>query len=247
MFLLFLCWGSFLNVVSYRIIRGISVVTPRSFCPHCNTQLRWFDLIPLLSWLILGGKCRSCHAPISFLYPFIELLTAFLLMALVIQVPLNYFFTYFIFFSALIVTIRTDIETMLISRTMTVALIPVGVVCSAFSLLPINMVESLLGCILGYFFLYVIAKTFYYFTGTQGMGQGDLDLIALIGSFTGPIGSWMALTIGSCTGSLIGIFYILIYQKSRMAKIPFGPFLALGALFFVLFQTYIISLLFPFS
>ena len=222
------------------------MVTPRSFCPECATQLQWFDLIPLLSWLFLAGKCRSCRAPISFLYPFIELITAFLLMALVIRVPLNYFFAYFIFFSALIVTIRTDIETMLISRTMTVALIPVGVLCSAFSLLPITMIESLLGCIFGYFFLYVVAKTFYYFTGTQGMGQGDLDLIALIGAFTGPVGSWMALTIGSCIGSLIGIFYILVYKKSRMAKIPFGPFLALGALFFVLFQASILPLLFPF-
>jgi prepilin signal peptidase PulO-like enzyme (type II secretory pathway) len=110
-----LCWGSFLNVVAYRILHKKSIVKPRSQCPHCNHSLAWLDLIPVLSWVYLKGRCRYCGQPISTLYPFIEILTTLVMTLLVIMAPTRYVPAYFILFSALIVTIRSDIETMLIS------------------------------------------------------------------------------------------------------------------------------------
>ena len=193
----------------------------------------------------MRGKCRSCNAPISVLYPFIELLTAMLLSLVVVYVPLHYFFSYFIFFSALIVTIRSDLETMLISRFVTLALVPLGFIFSAFGLLPLTLNESILGCFFGYGMLYSIALIFFAFTKRRGIGQGDLELLALIGSFTGILGCWVSLLIGSIMGSLVSFIYIAInpQQDIRTLKIPFGPFLAFGAITFVLMQPTIVRIM----
>src|SRR5690606_13178057 len=114
--ILFLCWGSFLNVVGYRLIAGYSIIRPRSFCPHCSQQLAIRDLIPVVSWLMLRGRCRTCNKPISFLYPLIEVITALIFLGLYFFIDPHYWVSYGLLFSALIVTIRTDAETMLISR-----------------------------------------------------------------------------------------------------------------------------------
>ena len=241
----FLCWGSFLNVLAYRLIRGKSIVTPRSACPHCHNLIVWYDNIPVLSWLFLKGKCRNCDQPISWLYPFIEILTTIVLSLLYLYIPTHYFFAYFIFFSALIVTIRSDIETMLISRYVTIFLIPIGLIMSSCNLLPILVGESICGAIFGYFFLFIINSIFKYLRNIDGIGQGDYDLLALIGSFTGIMGCWISITIGSMLGSLWGIIMIVLSPRTnttqylRNTKIPFGPFLALGAIFFTFMQGYI--------
>jgi leader peptidase (prepilin peptidase)/N-methyltransferase len=175
--------------------------------------------------------------PISFLYPFIELLTAITMSMLLSLIDMHYFFAYFIFFSALIITIRTDLETMMISRFMTLFLVPFGILCSMLGLLPISPVESIIGALLGYSILYCIAFLFYRRTGKEGIGQGDLDLLSFIGSCTGIYGCWISLLIGSVLGSLVGIIYILISKANKKnIKIPFGPFLSLGAICFVLYQ-----------
>lgn len=141
-----------MNVLAYRLIRGKSIITPRSFCPSCGNQLEWYDLIPVISWMLLRGRCRICKVPILVLYPFIEVLTAGVLALLFVRVPAYYLPTYFIFFSALIVTIRSDLETMLISRFVTMFLVPIGVFASFIGLLPISLIESVLGFFLGYGF-----------------------------------------------------------------------------------------------
>ncbi len=240
-----LCWGSFLNALSYRLIRNKSIITPRSQCPECHHQLAWYDLIPVFSWIMLGGKCRYCHKPISLLYPFIELLTVGVMLPLLYLVPLHYIPAYFLFFSALIVTIRSDLESMLISRFVTLFLIPCGVMLSFFNLLPISYLDSMLGVLLGYGFLFGMAKLFKALTGKEGMGQGDLELLAFIGSFTGVFGCWFSVLVGSVFGSVIGVIYALLIAKNRNVRIPFGPFLAFGAIVYVLFQDYFISYLFP--
>jgi len=175
------------------------------------------------------------------LYPFIELLTTVLLSLLYVYVPTHYFFAYFIFFSALIVTIRTDIETMLISRFVTLFLIPFGFLLTIFNLLPINLTESVIGTITGYLFLLIISTLFEKITGKTGIGQGDLDLLAFIGAFTGIAGCWASLTIGSIFGSLFGIIYLFLLNYPRDTKIPFGPFLAFGAISFVLLHDFIFT------
>lgn len=240
LFLLFLVWGSFLNVVAYRLIKGQSLIFPRSSCITCHQPIAWFDNIPVISWFFLLGTCRNCHQKISILYPFIELFTAISLTALWHIAPPVYFFSYFIFFSALIVSIRSDLETMLISRIVTINLIPITLLLTLFGLLPISPVASMLGALFGYFILFFVARAFNYLTGKDGMGQGDLDLLAFIGAFLGPLGSWFSLLVGSLTGSIIGIVYLLMTQKERSVKIPFGPFLALGAIGYVLFYKKII-------
>ncbi len=243
----FLCWGSFLNVLAYRLIKHQSIITPRSSCPHCSTLIVWYDNIPVLSWLLLGGKCRNCRQHISLLYPFIELFTAITLSLLYITIPIHYFFAYFIFFSALIVTIRSDLETMLISRFVTIFLVPLGCVLSAYGLLPLSLRESISGAMFGYFFLLSINYIFRLLRNQNGIGEGDFDLMLFIGSFTGILGCWISITLGSMIGSLYGISTIFLSQNSHSlhnTKIPFGPFLAFGALLFVLAQKQILFQLF---
>lgn len=157
-----------------------------------------------------------------------------------IVIPHHYFLAYFIFFSALIVTIRSDIETMLISRFVTVFLIPLGLIFAATGLLPINIVSSMLGAMLGYGFLYGIERLSRAVTGKEGIGQGDLELLAFIGAFIGPLGCWISLLFGSLLGSFIGIAYLGSSMK-RDSKIPFGPFLAWGAIVYVFFQNQIVT------
>ena len=153
--------------------------------------------------------------------------------------PSQYFFAYFVFFSALVVTIRSDLETLLISRFMTLFLIPFALLFSLFDLLPIGIAESIMGTGLGYFFLFAVAHIFQRLTGKSGIGQGDLDLLACIGSFTGIVGCWISLLIGSVIGSVAGLTYLMMFKQKLDVKIPFGPFLATGAIIFVLYQPYI--------
>jgi leader peptidase (prepilin peptidase)/N-methyltransferase len=162
---------------------------------------------------------------------------------LVILVPYHYFFGYFIFFSALIVTIRTDLEYMLISRFVSLFLAPVGIVLSAADMLPLTAWESFMGACIGYGLLLLIAKLFYAVAQKEGLGLGDVDLMACIGAFTGSYGCWMSLLLGSLMGSVIGIGYMVMTRKDRSLKIPFGPFLAMGAIVFVLFRESIIQFL----
>jgi len=232
-----------LNVVAYRLINNTSIILPRSHCVSCKHTLNCFDLIPVFSWLFLGGKCRYCTAPISLLYPLIEVLTAVLAVALYHYISTDYFFSYALFFSALIVSIRTDLEYMLISRLASLCLIPVGIGLSTIGLLPISVMQSVTGAAFGYTLLWCTAKIFAVLTKKEGIGEGDFDLLAMIGSFTGILGAWMSLTIGSISGSLLGIAYILITKKGSNAKIPFGPFLALGAIIYVLYNQMIVTFL----
>jgi len=232
------------------LIKSQSIITPRSSCPHCSVIIAWYDNIPVFSWLFLCGKCRNCQQPISLLYPFIELFTAVALSLLYILIPLHYFFAYFIFFSALIVTIRSDIETMLISRFATIFLVPFMCGMSAYGLLPLSLLESIAGATFGYFFLFTINRIFKYLRNVDGIGEGDFDLILLIGSCTGMLGCWISITIGSIFGSLYGLSSLFLSKHNpsfehslQNTKIPFGPFLAIGAILFTLSQKQIFSYL----
>ncbi len=241
--ILFLCLGSFLNSIAYRLVHPKHPRSPRSCCPACHQVIAWYDLIPVISWLWLRGSCRRCAKTISWLFPFIEILTAVVFVALVYHVPFLYLLGYSILFAALIISIRTDLETMLISRFATLFLAPIGFAFSFVGLLPISLSQSLWGAIFGYLILWSIAKIFYLLTGKQGMGEGDYDLLALIGSFTGVVGVWLSLLLGSIVGSVIGMLMIAVKGKKQMAQpIPFGPFLAGGAIVYVLFQSQIVQL-----
>jgi len=165
-----LCWGSFLNVVGYRLIKNKTLLG-RSACPACDHQLAWYDLIPVFSYIALQGKCRYCSARISPLYPIIELVTPLSFVAGYYLIDSSYHFAFFIFFSALIVTIRSDLEHMLISQWVTLALIPLGVFFSFADMIPIYPLNSILGSAIGYFIPWAIGMLFYLITKKRRHGR----------------------------------------------------------------------------
>jgi leader peptidase (prepilin peptidase)/N-methyltransferase len=227
-------------MLGYRLVHDRPLLTKRSQCTHCDTIIAWYDNIPVISWILLRGTCRTCHQPISLLYPAIELLTVCAIYGVYTRVDPHYFIAYFIFVSALIVTVRSDLETMLISRIVTLYAIPVGFICSWLGLLPMSLTDSLVGTLFGYSIFWLIATLFQRITGKQGMGQGDSELLAFIGSFTGIIGCWATILISSITGSLVGILLLTLGKHGINTKLPFGPFLALGAFCYILWQQEII-------
>jgi leader peptidase (prepilin peptidase) / N-methyltransferase len=195
-----------------------------------------YDLIPLISWVTLQGRCRSCNHPISLLFPFIELITVGIGSLLFYHIDPLYRITYFIFFSGLIITIRTDLEKFLILRLATLWLIPLGLFFSLRGLLPIDFLDSFLGTLFGYSILASISWLFYRLRGIKGLGEGDPELLALIGAFTGIVGCWSTLVIGSLLGSCVGICLLISGKATRTTYLPFGPFLALSAIFYVVYQ-----------
>ncbi len=236
-----LCWGSFLNMLGYRLVQDASLLTARSFCPSCKKTIAWYDLVPVLSWLILKRRCRWCFQPISFLYPFIELCSLFLFTYLYTLyssglLSLETSCTYILFLSALLVTIRSDTEYLLISSFATLYLIPCAFLASAAGYLPITLTESVLAAFLGYAFLWFIAKAFYLVRKKEGIGEGDFGLLAMIGSFTGIHGVLQAVTLGSCLGTILGICYLIIWPSEEEPRLPFGLFLSLGACIYLLCQ-----------
>lgn len=149
---------------------------------------------------------------------------------------------YFIFFSALWITVYTDLTHMLISRFVSLYLAPIGIIFACTNLLPLHPVESIIAVCFGYVLLWIANKLFFIYKGHDGLGQGDLELIACIGAFTGILGCWCTLLFGSLAGTIIGCLYMLLHKKS-VKILPFGPFLAFGASTFVVYQTEILTYL----
>lgn len=234
-FLVGACWGSFLNVVACRLLISASL-TGRSRCPQCRTSISWFDLIPVVSFCVLGGRCRSCHARISWLYPCIELVTALVFVLIALRAPMHFWPAYLLFFSALIVTVRTDIESYAVLRMCSLYLAPVGCLLAAVHLLPIPLISSFLGAGLGYGFLWLVAQAYRAATGVTGMGDGDMELLACIGAFLGVRSLVPTVLVASLTATALSLVLMACGRANRHTRIPFGPFLAVGALVvFVLF------------
>jgi leader peptidase (prepilin peptidase)/N-methyltransferase len=168
-------------------------------------------------------------------------MSAILLTLLTLKVPLLYLPAFIFFFSALLISVRTDLETMLISRFVTLFIIPLGFIFSYLNLLPLTILDSVLGALFGYGILALIALIFRHLTSKEGLGQGDIELLAFIGSFTGIAGCWIALFLGSLTGSIAGSIHMTI---TKTKKIPFGPFLALGAIAYVLLKEHLLKIMF---
>jgi len=249
-FFIGICWGSFLNVVGYRLIHGLSVFYPLySQCTSCKHKLVLFDLIPLFSWFRLKGYCRYCQEPISFLYPLIECITGVVSVLLYIYIPYDspYFIFAAFFCSALIVIIRSDLEMMLISQWTTIFLVPLAFLATLCMHLPISFFESIVGACSGYAFLYCISFFYRYCKSTEGIGQGDIDMLCLIGAFLGPIGWWLTLIIASFSGTIVAGYLMISSSKNNIVnlKIPFGPFLAFGSLVTLFWQQWLIALFMP--
>ncbi len=224
-----LCIGSFLNVVIHRLPRRASVVRPGSRCTGCGYELTWYDNIPVVSWALLRGRCRKCHAPISVRYPIVELLTmgVFLLhwwvfgwtLLLAVRV---------LFASGLIALFAIDLEHHLLPDKITLPGIAVGLILSI--IVPPGIVDAILGAILGWVVLWGIGEAYFRYSGQEGMGGGDVKMLAMIGAFLGWKLVLVTLVLSSVTGALIGMAVIAARRGDMKYALPYGTFLAAAAL-----------------
>ncbi len=235
------CIGSFLNVCIWRLPESKSIVTPASKCPRCNTPIRFYDNIPIISYIFLKGKCRTCREPISIRYPLVEFLTGLVAMATTIKFGISVeSLIYFIFIAALIVTTFIDIDHQIIPDSISLPGIPIGVL-SCLAIDSLQFKDSLLGVLIGGGILFIIAWSYHFFTGKEGMGGGDIKLLAMIGAFTGWKGVLFTIFVSSLTGTIIGVTLMLLARKNLKFAVPFGPFLAIGAVLYVFFGPELIS------
>ena len=223
-----LCIGSFLNVCAYRLPLGESVVHPRSRCTSCGRMLTWFDNLPVLSWVVLGGRCRTCKSPVSWMYPAVEIVTALVFVVTYLTYGLTPLSLVRVTFGcALIVLFVTDLQHKILPNVITLPGIVVGFACSL--LLPPGWVSSLIGLIVGGGFLLAIAEAYYRVRGQEGLGMGDVKLLAMIGAFLGWKLVLLTLVFASFTGSLVGGVMIASGRGGMKYALPFGTFLAVGA------------------
>lgn len=226
--------GSFLNVCIYRIPRGDSVIRPSSHCPACNQPISFFDNIPLISYLLLRGKCRRCHTHISFRYPLVEFLSAILSLGLFLKFGLSpHLFVYLILAWSLLAITFIDLDTRTIPDIITLPGIILGFFAS-FLILQVKYWQLVLGILLGGGILYMVAFLYYALTKKEGMGGGDIKLMAMIGAFLGYKSVLPVIFLASLIGTLVGIIIMIGWRKDRRYAIPFGPFLALGTLMYIL-------------
>ena len=227
--------GSFLNVCIYRLPRGESIVWPSSHCPSCGNVIEFYDNIPLLSYLWLIGRCRACRSRISIQYPIVETVNAVGYFAILWTFGLNWTTVFYaMLFSALLVVTGTDLTHRIIPNVVTLPGIVLGLVGAA-TVLPVGLINALLGVAIGGGILWALAWASPYLFGKEGMGGGDIKLLAMIGAFLGWKPALLTIMIGSLVGSMIGISLIALRFMKRDDYIPFGPFLVLGALLSMFF------------
>jgi len=226
--------GSFLNVAIYRMPRGESVVAPRSHCTSCERVIPWYDNLPVLSWLLLRGRCRGCGQPFSVRYPIVEALTAVILLGLSLQFGwgLGLAFAFYFACSLLVVT-YIDFDHRIIPDRITLPGIAVGLLLALVA--PAEMrwqsVQSwAIGTLVGGGILWAVAWGYALATGREGMGGGDIKLLAMIGAFLGWQGVLLSLLMASFIGSIVGVGWMVARGADSKLAIPFGPFLSLGAL-----------------
>ena len=221
--------GSFLNVCISRLPKEESIVFPGSHCPQCQKPIRYYDNIPLLSYLLLGRKCRHCGAPISFQYPLVEGITGLSSLLLFIHFgPSWSYLIYFAFVAALIAITVIDLYHQIIPDVISLPGIGVGLLASL--ILPeITFLNSLSGTLLGGGSLFLVATVYQWLFKREGMGGGDVKLLAMIGAFLGWKAVILTIFLSSLIGSMTGIVLILIKGKDFKYAIPFGPFLSVGA------------------
>lgn len=226
--LLGFCIGSFLNVCIYRLPRGESLAWPGSRCTSCGRALSWFENIPVVSWVVLGGRCRSCRTAISPLYPIVELLTAMTLVGVYWLYGLTALGALRALFAcSLIVLFVTDLQHKILPNVITLPGIVIGFISSLF--LPPGWFDSLIGIVVGAGTLFAISEAYYRLRGQEGMGMGDVKLLGMIGAFLGWKLVLLTLVFASFTGSLVGGAFIVSGRGNMQYALPFGTFLAVGA------------------
>jgi leader peptidase (prepilin peptidase)/N-methyltransferase len=221
--------GSFLNVCIYRLPRDLSVVFPASHCPECAHVLRWYHNVPVLSWLLLGRRCGFCRAPIHWRYPVVELANAGLWMLHGAMLPWDALLVVRIAFaSTLLVLFFTDLDCRILPNELTVGGTVAGVIAAVF--LPPGLQASLLGVLLGGGVLWATGAAYERLRGVEGMGMGDVKMLAMIGAVLGWPLMILTLVASSIAGGLVGAVMLALRADARTTALPFGSFLAPAAL-----------------
>ncbi|HEY7172265.1 MAG TPA: prepilin peptidase [Vicinamibacterales bacterium] len=220
--------GSFLNVCIYRLPLGKSIVWPGSACPGCKRELAWYENIPIVSYAVLGGRCRSCRVRISPRYPIVEAITAAMFAgALWYYGPTALFASRILFGCALIVLFAIDLEHQLLPNVITLPGIVIGFVFSLIT--DPGWLDSLIGIALGGGVLWAIAEGYYRIRREEGLGMGDVKMLAMVGAFIGWQLTLVTLMMASFAGSIVGLLLIASRRGSMKYALPFGTFLAMGA------------------
>lgn len=220
--------GSFLNVCIYRLPRGLSVVTPPSSCPACGTPIRWYQNVPVLSWLALRGRCASCRAPISARYPIVEALTGIVFLVHVLVIGLDALLPIRLAFAAaMIVLFAIDLEHQILPDAITLPGIALGLAASV--VLPPGWVSSLIGVLLGGGLPWALAEIYVRVRGVEGLGFGDVKMLAMIGAVLGWPLMLLTLLAASLAGTIVGGALIAAGRGGRQLRLPFGTFLAVAA------------------
>lgn len=235
------CVGSFLNVCIYRLPAYESIIRPASHCPACNTPIKFYDNIPILSYMILRGRCRQCRTSISFRYVCVEIITGLCALSTLLKYGLSLqALLVFLFISALIVITYIDLDHKIIPNRITLPGIPICLAASlSFPDLPFK--DAVLGLLAGGGSLYLIAWGYKAITRKDGMGGGDIKLLAMIGAMIGWKGVVFTIYLASVLGTAIGLPLMYLKKKNMKYAIPFGPFLSIGSIVYIFFGTEIIN------
>ena len=257
-FLFGLIVGSFLNVCILRIPADKSIVLPASSCTKCGKAIAPYDNIPVLSWIFLGGKCRNCKTKISAMYPAVELLTGILfLVCYVVFGPTVDALKWAVFAGLLVVLTITDLRERILPDEVNFFGLGAGLLLSFFTKsldgtslwmankwfdfpppqVALSFADAALGALAGSGLLWIVAEGYFRIRGREGMGLGDVKMMAAVGAFLGLKRTMMTVLVGSLLGSVIGIFLIAVSKKGRDYELPFGTFLGAGALLVVFFGT----------
>ena len=238
--------GSFLNVCIHRIPRGQSITRPRSSCPHCQHSIRPWENIPVFSYLILRAKCSQCGEGISWVYPTVELVTGLSFYLLFLKYGFHTpVFVNMVFFGLLLILTFVDLFERILPNVLTLGGAVFGFLVSPFQSgeffypfrfldLPDVMwtqyVDSVIGILVGGGFLWFVAELYFRVRKIEGMGFGDIKMMAMVGAFLGWGYAWLTILLGSLLGAVVGSLFILISRKGRRYELPFGSFLAAGAI-----------------
>jgi leader peptidase (prepilin peptidase)/N-methyltransferase len=250
--------GSFLNVCIYRIPRGESIVRPRSKCPKCGNGIAWYDNFPIVSWLVLGAKCRYCGQPISWQYPLVESITGVFFACVYLRFHMTVATPVYMFLAAgLIMVTFVDLTDWTIPDEVTLPGIPLGILCGLIGMfvpstgfIVHDVFDALIGAALGGGVLYSLDKLTFLLAKKRGMGFGDVKLLAMLGAFLGWKSVIVIIMLASFIGSIAGLLLIVVNRRLGPQTedapqgghyLPFGPYLALGGVLYLFFGEWMIS------